>query len=94
MKKKIQTKETLKRELEVCRAFDISALAAAHRDLKTINDKFKGSGLIVTITDLSGNQITDPFGLTDGFSEPLIEVIRYDIAASHALRLVFNQIKK
>jgi len=62
-------------------------LATASRELRRCGpDRFLASGLIVSITDLSGKQIVPPFQCTDGFEQATIDALQTQIKKTKDLQ--------
>lgn len=83
----------LQQEILVLRSSDIGAYKQALHDIKTLNGgRYMASGLIITITDLSGKVVLNPVTVTDGLSTSTIDSLTADIRKSLNLRLELNKI--
>ncbi len=49
-----------------------------------------GSGVVLTLSVLGGRELFSPVLLRDGLSEPLIQALRADLAASYVLATRFK----
>lgn len=93
MAKQISRTAKLARDLAQYRAFDILTLAHAHKAVSGLSSKkYMASGLILQITDLSGNVVLGPVAISNGLSPETIAAIQADIAATHADRLSISKI--
>ncbi len=71
-------------------AQDVGAIYAAMRDIgKTGQDKYMASGIIVTVTNLSGKELIAPTLVQDGFSSESIEALGADFHRTMMLRLSY-----
>jgi len=91
-KKLSRTAQTAK-DLMQAKAHDIGTLANANREIAKANtDKYMASGVIVTVQNLSGAVIVEPFMISDGLSAETIAAIRADIKRTYNLRLALNKL--
>jgi len=82
-------------ELRNMKAQDIGTLSAAHEAVSRADKKrFMASGVIVTLTNLSGVTIAEPFTVADGLSDETIRALQADIRATYEYRLAVNKIKE
>lgn len=93
MAKQITRAAKLAKDLLQAKAFDILTLALAHKAMPGLGTKrYMASGLILQITDLSGNVVLGPVAIANGLSPETIAAIQADIAATHADRLALSKI--
>lgn len=86
IKKKKKTKKQLKRELLEARASTLLAYKFAYDMIhKTSTDHLMGSGVLLQLTGIGGNQLTNPVLIRDGLSKETIEAIKKDIKRSSEL---------
>jgi hypothetical protein len=91
--KKLSRTAQLAKDLLQSKAHDIGTLASANRDIGKANtDKYMASGVIITVQNLSGANIVEPFMIVDGLSAETIAAIRADIKRTYDLRLALNKI--
>lgn len=70
------------------KAHDIGTLSAAYREIAKANtDKYMASGVIITVQNLSGATIVEPFMVQDGLSADTIAALQADIKRSYDLRI-------
>jgi galactitol-specific phosphotransferase system IIB component len=60
----------------------------AHTALKRAKEKYKGSALILTVTDLSGEVVVRPVALKNGLSDASIAALQQDLTESARLALM------
>lgn len=78
----------LRKELLQYRSMDLLALAAAHRELPKLgSDIYMGSGVIVTIRNLSGVEKVEPVMIKDGLSKETIAALMADVERTHRDRI-------
>ena len=82
-KTKAQRLVELERKLFVAQASQIYRHHFASKALDRLNtDKFMGSGLIVTVTYLSGEQAFEPVMICNGLSKETVAALKADLARS------------
>lgn len=91
--KKLSRVAQLTKDLLQYKAMDIMNLVAAHRNVKKASKQhYMASGVIVTITNLSGVNIVDPVLIADGLSDETIAALQADIKAHYDYRLSIHKI--
>lgn len=81
-------------ELLQHKAQDIGTLFRAHAALAKLGkDRYMASGVIVSVTNLSGKPLVEPVLIADGLSRDTIDALRRDVKASYDYRLTMNKIK-
>lgn len=86
---KKQTLKQIKHENRYLKADSVSTLFYAKSTINKLSTKnYMASGLILTVTDLSGNQQIEVV-ISDGFSDDLIKAIQENITRSLALKKMF-----
>lgn len=87
------TKAQLAQKLKDMQAQLAASYAAMDKAVQKANDdKFMGSGVIITLTAIGGAQIGVPVMIHDGLSDATIAAIRADIARSVALSNLVNKV--
>lgn len=75
-----KTKAVLEMEIKSLKAQLRCSLYTAHRELEKVGTKrMMGSGVIVTITSISGKELVQPFMCADGLVDETIEVLQEQI---------------
>lgn len=83
----------LEHYLMLQKASDILNLSQAHYNLNDANQtKYKASGVIVEVKDLTGKTIVQPFTVSDGLSQDTIEALRADVKRTYDVRLLHSKI--
>ena len=80
--------KVLKARIRMLEAQDVGSVNAAWRDIgKTGQDRYMASGVIISITNLSGKELIAPVMVQDGLSEDTIGGLKADFARTMKLRL-------
>ena len=73
------------------RSQQYSAYHFAHENIKRLNnDRLRGSGAIITITQLDGKSCVEPVMIRDGLSDATIKAIQADLKRSQESMEVFK----
>ncbi len=92
--------QTLERKLaesqarvRVLEANDIATFVQAARGLrKSGEDNFKASGVILSVTNISGGVVVPPVLIEDGLSREAINALLEDVRRSYSSRVSLNQV--
>jgi hypothetical protein len=91
MKANKPTYKQLEYKLLVASASTIYRYTSAHKAIEKATDqKYMGSGILLQLTDLSGNTIIDPVLIRDGLSSETIKAIQNDIKKSYDLATMYK----
>lgn len=86
---KQKTRKELYNEIKVLKAGQLYTLKTASEELNKCGcDKYMASGLIVTITDLSGREVVKPFMCADGLETETIKALQIQIKKTKDLTLI------
>lgn len=88
-KKNTKTIQQLEAEIKVLRASLLCHLKAAYHDLKNCGvNRYMASGLVITITNLEGKEVVEPFMCQDGLEESTISALQQQIKKTETLALI------
>ena len=90
---KQQTRAALLNRIKVLEAQLPCNLSKASRDLRQCGtDQFMASGLIISITDLTGKEIVEPFQCSDGLEQATINALQAQIKKTRALQEIGGKV--
>jgi len=78
----------LRKRIITLEAQDVARLDAAYRHLcKCGKEYYMGSGVVLSLTTLEGDNIIDPFMVADGFTDLTIQTLKTEIRKTVSYRL-------
>ena len=88
-----ETKKQLKQKIVTLQSQIPSSYVSALRNIENCgNDKYTGSGVILTLTDFNGNPIVYPVCITDGLEPETINALKEEIRNCLHLTLSLNKV--
>ena len=90
-----ETLASLKDRIMMLEAQQVSRLHTSYMEVQKLSmNNYKGSGLIIQITNLSGKVVLQPTMIADGLSNDLIAALKDNFSASQAQLLRWAEIPK